>query len=53
MLERLREQGLLAGGGRQRTDATCVVAAVREPGPAGVGDRDRAGGAGSPGCRSA
>jgi transposase len=30
MLERLREQGLLVGGGRQRTDATCVVAAVRE-----------------------
>jgi transposase len=30
MLERLREQGLLVRGGRQRTDATCVVAAVRE-----------------------
>ncbi len=30
MLERLRAQGLLVGGGRQRTDATCVVAAVRE-----------------------
>jgi transposase len=30
MLERLRAQGLLVRGGRQRTDATCVVAAVRE-----------------------
>ena len=30
MLERLRERGLLIAGGRQRTDATCVVAAVRE-----------------------
>jgi len=30
MLERLRVQGLLVQGGRQRTDATCVVAAVRE-----------------------
>jgi len=30
MLKRLREQGLLVRGGRQRTDATCVVAAVRE-----------------------
>src|SRR6266498_3294939 len=30
MLERLREQGLVVPGGRQRTDATCVVAAVRE-----------------------
>jgi transposase len=30
MLERLRAQGLLIAGGRQRTDATCVVAAVRE-----------------------
>jgi transposase len=30
MLERLREHGLLVPGGRQRTDATCVVAAVRE-----------------------
>jgi len=30
MLQRLQAQDLLAGGGRQRTDATCVVAAVRE-----------------------
>ena len=30
MLERLRAQGLLVPGGRQRTDASCVVAAVRE-----------------------
>jgi transposase len=30
MLECLRERGLLAGGGRQRTDATHVLAAVRE-----------------------
>ena len=30
MLDRLRAQGLLVRGGRQRTDATCVVAAVRE-----------------------
>jgi transposase len=30
MLERLRAQGLLVRGGRQRTDATCVVAVVRE-----------------------
>ena len=30
MLARLREQGLLARGGRQRTDATHVLAAVRE-----------------------
>jgi transposase len=30
LLERLREQGLVVPGGRQRTDATCVVAAVRE-----------------------
>jgi transposase len=30
MLERLRAQGLLGSGGRQRTDATCVVSAVRE-----------------------
>jgi hypothetical protein len=30
MLERLGAQGLLVRGGRQRTDATCVVAAVRE-----------------------
>jgi transposase len=27
MLERLRAQGLLVQGGRQRTDATCVAAA--------------------------
>jgi transposase len=30
MLERLRSQGLLVQGGRQRSDATCVVAAARE-----------------------
>jgi transposase len=30
MLTRLRERGLLARGGRQRTDATHVLAAVRE-----------------------
>jgi len=30
MLERLRAQGLLVPGGRQRTDGTCVVMAVRE-----------------------
>ena len=30
LLERLRVQGLLVQGGRQRTDATSVVAAVRE-----------------------
>jgi transposase len=30
MLDRLREQGLLMRGGRQRTDATCVLGAVRE-----------------------
>jgi transposase len=30
MLARLRERGLLARGGRQRTDATHVLAAVRE-----------------------
>ena len=30
MLERLRERGLLVRGGRQRTDATHVLAAVRE-----------------------
>jgi transposase len=30
MLERLRAQGLLVGGGGQRTDATCVVAVVRD-----------------------
>jgi transposase len=30
MLERLRERGLLLRGGRQRTDATHVLAAVRE-----------------------
>jgi hypothetical protein len=30
MLDRLRERGLVAGGGRQRTDATHVLAAVRE-----------------------
>jgi transposase len=30
MLERLRERGLLTSGGRQRTDATHVLAAVRE-----------------------
>jgi hypothetical protein len=30
LLERLRVQGLLVQGGRQRTDATCVGAAVRE-----------------------
>jgi hypothetical protein len=30
MLDRLRERGLLASGGRQRTDATHVLAAVRE-----------------------
>src|SRR6266540_1735931 len=40
MLDRLRERGLLASGGRQRTDATRVLAAVRDPGPAGVGHRD-------------
>jgi hypothetical protein len=28
-LERLRAAGLLAAGGRQRTDATCVLAAIR------------------------
>jgi transposase len=42
MLDRLRERGLVAGGGRQRTDATHVLAAVREPGPAGAGHRDAA-----------
>ena len=30
MLDRLRTQGLLVRGGRQRTDATCVLTAVRE-----------------------
>ena len=30
MLDRLQAQGLLVRGGRQRTDATCVVSAVRE-----------------------
>src|SRR6266511_2964013 len=30
LLARLRERGLLVGGGRQRTDATHVLAAVRE-----------------------
>ena len=30
LLERLRERGLLVAGGRQRTDATCVLSAVRE-----------------------
>jgi len=30
MLDRLRQRGLLGKGGRQRTDATCVQAAVRE-----------------------
>jgi transposase len=30
LLARLRQRGLLVRGGRQRTDATCVVAAVRE-----------------------
>src|SRR5512132_2810065 len=30
MLDRLRERGLLVRGGRQRTDATHVLAAVRE-----------------------
>lgn len=30
MLDRLRENGLLGKGGRQRTDATCVQAAVRD-----------------------
>ena len=30
MLQRLRAQGLLVPGGRQRTDATCVLSAVRE-----------------------
>jgi transposase len=30
MLARLRERGLVVGGGRQRTDATHVLAAVRE-----------------------
>jgi transposase len=30
MLARLRERGLLVRGGRQRTDATRVLAAVRE-----------------------
>jgi transposase len=30
MLERLRERGLVVRGGRQRTDATHVLAAVRE-----------------------
>ena len=32
MLDRLRERGLLVRGGRQRTDATHVLAAVRELG---------------------
>ena len=30
MLKRLQGQGLLGQGGQQRTDATCVLAAVRE-----------------------
>jgi transposase len=53
MLDRLRERDLLASGGRQRTDATHVLAAVREPGPAGVGHRDVAGRAGGAGRRGA
>ena len=53
MLARLRERGLLVQGGRQRTDATHVLAAVREPGPAGAGHRDAAGRAGSAGRRGA
>ncbi|MFE5582378.1 transposase [Kitasatospora sp. NPDC056531] len=31
MLERLLELGLVAAGGRQRTDSTRVIAAVRDP----------------------
>jgi transposase len=53
LLARLREQRLLARGGRQRTDATHVLAAVREPGPAGAGHRDATGRAGSAGRRGA
>jgi transposase len=53
MLARLGEQRLLARGGRQRTDATHVLAAVREPGPAGAGHRDATGRAGSAGRRGA
>jgi transposase len=53
LLDRLRERGLIAGGGRQRTDATQVLAAVRERNPAGAGDRDAAGRAGGAGRRGA
>ncbi|NEC19107.1 transposase [Streptomyces parvus] len=50
MLDRLVEAGLLKGRGRQRTDATHVLAAVRRLSPAGAGGRERAGGAGGD-CR--
>ena len=33
MLERLQDAGLVKAGGRQRTDATHVLACVRRPGP--------------------
>src|SRR5919112_23665 len=48
LLAQLIGRGLLGSGGRQRTDSTHVLAAIR-PQPAGAGRGDRAGGAGGAG----
>ena len=53
MLDRLRERGLLVGGGRQRTDATPRAGGGAGAQPVGAGHRDAAGRAGSAGRRGA
>ena len=54
LLDRLKGLGLLAAGGRQRTDSTHVLGRIRGPEPAGAGRGERPGGAGSArGCRPA
>jgi transposase len=49
MLEVLAEKGLVTAGGKQRTDATHVLSAVRDHGPGRAGWRERAGRGAGPG----
>ena len=49
LLAKLAADGLVKAGGKQRTDSTHVVAAVRGAEPAGAGRGERAGGGGGAG----
>jgi hypothetical protein len=51
LLAYCRDEGLVAAGGRQRTDSTHVISAVRGPEPDRPGRGERAGGLGVPGGR--